>query len=1161
MTEAKREIIADMISIIICSIDHAKFKKVVQNYKTLLCNEPHEIIGIHDAKSLAEGYHRGIRKSSGAILVFCHDDIEILSTDFSKKLKAHLKTYDLIGAAGTTRLIGPGWIQAGQPYIHGQMTHYDKKEDVYATCVYGANEPAVGDIQAIDGLFMATKREVMASVRFDEARLDGFHLYDIDFSYSAYWAGFKLAVCNDIIIIHYSGGSFAEKWRHYADRFLEKHGARLFQMPPPAVYFPTYYFKDKNQVLSFCLENLGRSTRYQEWIQRRALTETDVRLYEERMTSQWKSYPVIHLVIYLRTSDKALLADTLDALEGQFYQNWRLSVIATFPAPISDFNEMEGLKWVQIDAAGDLSRAIASAINDIATSTPDDWVALIDPGVRFEPQTLLIISDYINLHPDWRLIYADEDAINAKGERFDHQFKPDFNLDMLRSMPYLGGCFIRRDTLAEVGGYGNLPGAENYDLSLKVLDQCGETAIGHIADVLLHIPPTWPAWQSEKEENNKQALIAHLKRKGVAAEVKEGYLSGTFQVLYQHNQTPLVSIIISTKDKLKLFKPCMESLLEKTDYPNYEVIVVDNQSSQPDALHYYRTLQKRGNIRVIRYPHPFNFAAICNLAAKDAAGDYILLLNNDTEVIEAPWLSRMMMHAQRPEVGIVGARLVCPGRGLIQHAGIILGLGGGRIVDQPYYRILSITEAGYMNRTHIDQNFSAVSGACLLIRKSLYNDLSGLDEERFKTLYADIDLCLKAGELQYKIVWTPYATLVHHGAATLDSELDGPIKQAQWVEGYKRDRDTLLEKWPSRIANDPAYNRHLSLTDIDCRLEVNAIINWDSHFHDRPKILGIPLPEACGEYRIISPFRALNKAGLARCSYIPILKSGETRVLKITELMRAAPDSIVLHAAITDIQIETLGHYKRFSRVFRLFTLDDLITHRREKNLSETYRNVEPRLRKALSLCDRLIVTTTPLVNLCDGMISDIRVIPNCIEQAVWGGLDSKRRQGPRPRVGWAGAQQHQGDLALIIDVVQKTANDVDWVFFGMCPGALRSYVKEFHDFVQPFENYPSKLASLNLDLAVAPLTVEPFNEAKSNLRLLELGILGVPVICTDIYPYQQAPVKRVQNHPQKWIEAIRERVSDLDATGKEGDQLKKWVEENTLLENHLGEWLSALTA
>ncbi len=1153
MQKASKQIVADMISIIICSIDPAKYKKVTQNYRSLLGNEPHEIIGIHDAKSLAEGYHRGIRKSSGAILVFCHDDIEILSPDFSKKLRTHLKTYDLIGAAGTTRLIGPGWIQAGQPYIHGQITHYDKKEDVYATCVYSANEPVVSDIQAIDGLFMAAKREVTDSVRFDEARLDGFHLYDIDFSYSAYRAGFKVAVCNDIIIIHYSGGSFAEKWRYYADRFLEKHGASLFQMPQPAVYFATYYFKDKNQVLSFCLENLEKRTHYQEWIKRRALTETDMQLYEERMTSQWKSYPVIHLIIDLHPSDKELLADTLDSLEGQFYPNWRLSVIATFPAPILDFDEMEGLKWIQIDSDSDL----ADAINNVATSTPSDWVVLIDPGVRFEPKTLFIISDYINLHPEWRLIYTDEDAINAKGERFDHKFKPDFNLDMLRSMPYPGYCFIRCDMLADVGGYSHLPGAENYDLSLKVLDQGGETAIGHIADVLLHIPP---AWQTQKAENSKQALMAHLKRNGVAAEVKEGYLSGTFQVLYQHDQTPLVSIIIPTKDKFKLFKSCIETLLEKTDYPNYEVIVVDNQSSQPDALHYYRTLEKRGNIRIVRYPRPFNFAAICNFAAKEAHGDYLLFLNNDTEVIEAPWLSRMMLHAQRPDVGIVGARLVCPGRGLIQHAGIILGLGGGRVVDQPYYRILAATEAGYMNRTHIDQNFSAVSGACLLIRKSLYNDLSGFDEERFTTLYADVDLCLKVEELNYKIVWTPYATLIHHGAATLDSELDTPIKQAEWVEKYKTDRDALLEKWPSKIANDPAYNQHLSLTHIDYRLETNVIINWDTHFHDRPRILGIPLPEACGEYRIISPFRALNKAGMARCNYVPILTSGETRVLKITELMRAAPDSIVLHAAISDIQIETLGHYKKFSRTLRLFTLDDLITHRREKDLSETYRNVEPRLRKALSLCDRLIVATTPLADLCNGMISDIRIIPNCIEQAVWGGLNSKRRQGPRPRVGWAGAQQHHEDLALIVEVVQKTANTVDWVFFGMCPGALRPYVKEFYDFVQPFENYPPKLASLNLDLAVAPLTVEPFNEAKSNLRLLELGILGIPVICTDIYPYQQAPARRLPNHPQKWIEAIRERVSDLDATGKEGDQMKKWVEENYLLENRLGEWLSALT-
>ena len=187
-------------------------------------------------------------------------------------------------------------------------------------------------------------------------------------------------------------------------------------------------------------------------------------------------------------------------------------------------------------------------------------------------------------------------------------------------------------------------------------------------------------------------------------------------------------------------------------------------------------------------------------------------------------------------------------------------------------------------------------------------------------------------------------------------------------------------------------------------------------------------------------------------------------------------------------------------------------------------------------------------------------VKPNRLERALWGDLKSLRRQGAKPRVGWAGAQQHSGDLALIIDLVKATADEVDWVFFGMCLEELRPYIKEEHPFVVDFDAYPKKLASLNLDIAVAPLEAHPFNEAKSNLRILEYGALGLPVICSDIYPYQNAPVKRVSNDPQAWATALRERIDDLDAAGVEGDCLRQWVHKHYMLEDHLDEWFSALT-
>jgi glycosyltransferase involved in cell wall biosynthesis len=206
---------------------------------------------------------------------------------------------------------------------------------------------------------------------------------------------------------------------------------------------------------------------------------------------------------------------------------------------------------------------------------------------------------------------------------------------------------------------------------------------------------------------------------------------------------------------------------------------------------------------------------------------------------------------------------------------------------------------------------------------------------------------------------------------------------------------------------------------------------------------------------------------------------------------------------------------------------------------------------------DRVVVTTEPIRAAIEKYAREVRLIPNYLPGWVWNGLKSERRAGPKPRVGWAGAMQHAGDLALIREVVEATRDECDWVFFGMCPEELRPFVKEFHPFV-PFEEYPAKLASLDLDLAVAPLEVNRFNECKSNLRLLEYGILGWPVVCSDVLPYRGAPVARVPNRTDAWLEAIRARIHDLDAAQKEGEALRQWVREGWMLEDHLDEWLEA---
>ena len=892
---------------------------------------------------------------------------------------------------------------------------------------------------------------------------------------------------------------------------------------------------------------------YEKWVEKHQPEEIDGQIYAEHMVLNWRTRPVMHLVMPLRREDERLLADTIDSLGAQLHREWRLTVVTDYAAPDMAWETIDALRWVVAPPASQ-----ATAVMEAIRNVPADWVGVLTPGTRLTPNALFVCADYANSHPAWQLIYADEDRLDGAGKRHDPRFKPDFNLDLLRSSPYFGSLLlVQRDALLQLGDY-LLDGAGNYDLSLRALDAYGEESIGHIADILWHAPDG----TDENPTACRAALQRHLERRGVRGSVVDAYLAQAWRVAYEHARPARVSVLVPTRDKLEYFQPCVESLLSKTDYPNFELVVIDNGSTDPDALEYLAQLPGRhaGRVRVVSYPHEFNYAAIENFGVQQAAGEYLLFLDNDTQVVQPDWLARMMAHAQRPEVGIVGARLVYPETGRLQHAGAILGMD--LAVGVPYQNLLTLKDPGYLGRALLEQNLSAVGGSCLLVRREVFDRAGGFDADVFPGHYPDADFCLRVRDLGYKIVWTPYATLVHHGAASRNELARDIAGQARMAQETLRERDALLDKWMLQLATDPAYNRHLSLLYRDCRVDSDVVINWDANFRDRPRVLGMPLSGGSGEYRVIQPLRALSRSGYVQYDLAQAPLLNQARLLNPIEVARARPDTLVFHAAISDGELDALKNIRRHNKTRNVFMLDDLVTDVPEKSTARkrTYRDAKRRLREALALSDCLIVTTQPLADLATGMIGDIRVIPNYLDTRVWGGLQSRRRQGRKPRVGWAGAQQHHGDLDMIVDVVKATASEVDWVFLGMCLDELRPYVAEVHGFELKFGDYAHKLASLGLDIAIAPLELHPFNEAKSNLRLLEYGILGWPVVCTDIYPYQNAPVARVPNVASRWIEAIRERAHDLGAAEREGQVLREWVVGQWMLQDHLVDWFGAMT-
>jgi len=540
------------------------------------------------------------------------------------------------------------------------------------------------------------------------------------------------------------------------------------------------------------------------------------------------------------------------------------------------------------------------------------------------------------------------------------------------------------------------------------------------------------------------------------------------------------------------------------------------------------------------------------MAAADA--DAVLLMDPHVMVIQPGWLDQLTVCLQDPAVAIAAPRLVS-GDNRVLNGGIVLG-GGARAVGAIAHSGLTLDDPGYMGRALVSQQVSAVSSTCMLVRKSVLASIQAPGDTLTVELYRAVDYCLQATQDGGRIVWTPHSTLLYVEGVR------GNNNTSELETAVREESEALCKRWLPRLANDPVYNPNLCLPKGDYSIEQTLIAPARDQDREQQRILAYGTGSyGAWQYRVAQPVGCLHEQGLADALLLPFEGRNKVHLPTVTELERLQADVLLLHNAVHDEGIEAMRLYKRINGAFIVFGEDDLVTALPSKNpfAKTIYRDMKKRLRQCLSLADRLVVTTEPLAEALRDMVDEVRVVPNYLDVAVWGELCSQRSLSARPRVGWAGAQQHQGDLELLEAVVRGTANEVDWVFFGMCPQALRPYVKEVHEAVS-FEDYPRKLASLNLDLAVAPLEHNRFNECKSNLRILEYGMLGWPVIASDIEPYRDAPVCRVINKPDAWIKAIREHVSDLDETCREGDILRDWVRSNWLLEQHLSEWMSVLS-
>ncbi|PLC52486.1 glycosyl transferase family 2 [Pollutimonas nitritireducens] len=515
-----------------------------------------------------------------------------------------------------------------------------------------------------------------------------------------------------------------------------------------------------------------------------------------------------------------LMADAISSVQAQLYPHWQLHIVgASFASPIFR-QQIEQLCRgdTRIKLLLDTQASpISAAINRGLSATSAQWVAMLGQHDVLSEHALYYVAQTILTNPDAAIIYSDEDKIDTAGTRHEPAFKPDWNPELLLSGNTIGNLTIyQRKLINTLGGVrADYDGAHYYDLTLRCVEQVKPTQIIHIPRVLYHsrsdqakIPKSKILALNEITQGLR-AITDHLERTEVVASA-EVTTFGSYRVKYSLPPAqPMVSMIIPTRNGLQLIQQCIGSILAKTLYENYEILVIDNNSSDPATLRYLASLESEEKLHVVRDARPFNYSALNNNAINIAQGDYLCLLNNDIEVISPDWLNEMLGLAIQPGIGAVGARLWYPDNTL-QHAGVITGIGG---IAGHVHRRLVRDSPGYLGRAQRTQSFSAVTAACLLVKKQIYQEVGGLDEENLAVAFNDVDFCLRVKQAGYRNVWTPYAELYHHESASRGRE-----DTLEKYDRFSQEVQYMKQRWGDNLKNDPAYNPNLTLEHEDCSL-------------------------------------------------------------------------------------------------------------------------------------------------------------------------------------------------------------------------------------------------------------------------------------------------------------------------------------------------------
>ncbi|MDQ3546048.1 MAG: glycosyltransferase family 2 protein [Verrucomicrobiota bacterium] len=551
---------------------------------------------------------------------------------------------------------------------------------------------------------------------------------------------------------------------------------------------------------------------YAEWLKRFATIDPVALRRELR---QIKEQPLVSILVPVYNPDLDLLGAAISSVKNQIYERWELCIADDASA---DPNVRPRLEQAAADEPRikltfrETNGHIAACTNSALQLATGAWCALLDQDDLLTEDALAQFALELDRHPDAGLIYSDEDKIDEAGARSSPYFKPDWNPELFLGQNFINHLGLYHTGLVrEVGGFREgFEGSQDYDLVLRCLERLEPRQIRHIPRVLYH----WrmvagsvaaaPDAKPYAREAARRAITEHLERKGIAGQVEASpENSEAHRVVYSLGEKlPAVSIIIPFRDRVELLQRCLESVRAQTDYPDFEFVLVDNGSKEKSTLDFLKSQEPDSGTKVLRYTAPLNFSRLTNKGAAAARGEILLFLNNDIEAIEPGWLRELVSHAARLEVGAVGARLWYPD-GTLQAGGVILGLGG---VAGHAFPHLKRGRGGYFSRALLQQNISAVTGACLAVKKELFEKVGPFDETNLSISFNDIDFCLRLIAAGYLNVWTPFANLIHAESASRGHQ---PTKKEQ--AHFVSEATFMQHKWGFELLHDPAYNPNLSL--------------------------------------------------------------------------------------------------------------------------------------------------------------------------------------------------------------------------------------------------------------------------------------------------------------------------------------------------------------